>query len=544
MPFNVKDKRAPRSAGPMQSSPSPSGTLGGGTQPGYAFEDKTALFLLATNSFFSQDRFYEKAKDSDDRFVSLVHKVTKTDRVWMLDFITWLRGSGNMRANAVVASVESCLVAKDMPIDKVGAEVALPRKLAQAGIGRADEVGEALAYYTSKYGRKNPPKPLKRGLADALVKHLNEYTAAKYNGQGKAWSLGNLIQWTHPAPGDPTQDALFKYLVARDYEPATEIPESLHKLSLRASLMRMPVPKRVELMGTPGAAIVLRDAGMTWEALAGWLQGPMDAKAWEAIIPSMGYMALLRNLRNFDEAKVNPVVAAKVGMRLADPEQVARSKQFPFRFLAAYRAAPSLRWASTLSAALDLSLRNIPALPGKTLVLVDTSGSMDTKFSEHSEMKRWDAAALFGIALGLAGNQVDVWSYSDKWKKFELRKGADTLGELKRWDEQGYNYGNGTNTFGALRATVTPEHDRVIILTDEQHNWNAGYDYYYGTHPSMEQIVGPNRHVFSFNLAGYAHGHAPTSKFHHSFGGLTDACFPLIAQIEQAHSGNWPWVQA
>ena len=541
MAFNVRDKRAPRSAGPMQSSPSPSSTLGGGNQPGYAFEDKTALFLLATNSFFGQDKFYEKAKASDDRFVALVQKVTKADRVWMLDFITWLRASGNMRANAVVASVESCLVAKDMPEPAVPGEPGLARKLAQAGIGRADEVGEALAYYSSKYGRKNPPKPLKRGLADALVKHLNEYAAAKYNGQGKAWSLGNLIQWVHPAPGDFAQDALFKYLVAKDYEPDTEIPVALQKLVKRSLLMKMPVDSRRGVLTATDGAQWLKDAGMTWEALAGWLQGPMDKAAWEAIIPSMGYMALLRNLRNFDEAKVSADVAAQVSIKLSDPGQVARSKQFPFRFLAAYRAAPSLRWASALSAALDMSLGNIPALGGKTLVLVDTSGSMAHAFSEHSEMKRWDAAALFGIALGLAGNQVDVWSYSDKWKQFHLRKGADTLGELKRWGDDGYNIGSGTNTFGALKATITPEHNRVIILTDEQHNWSSGVDYY-GRHPSMDQIVGPNRHVFSFNLAGYAHGHAPTSKFHHSFGGLTDACFPLIAQIEQAHSGNWPWV--
>lgn len=545
MAFNVRDKRAPRSVGPMQSSPSPSSTLGGGNQPGYAFEDKTALFLLATNSFFGQDKFYEKAKASDDRFVHLVQKITKADPVWMLDFITWLRASGNMRANAVVASVEASLVAKNLnvPVNHARNTPGYPRLLAQAGIGRADEVGEALAYYASKYGRKNPPKPLKRGLADALVKHLNEYTAMKYDGAGKAWKQGHLIQFLHPVPGTSEQDALFKYLVAKDYEPDTEIPVALQKLVKRNLLMKMPVDSRRGVLTATDGAQWLKDAGMTWEALAGWLQGPMDKAAWEAIIPSMGYMALLRNLRNFDEAKVNPVVAAKVGMRLADPEQVARSKQFPFRFLAAYRAAPSLRWASSLSAALDLSLRNIPALPGKTLVLVDTSGSMAHAFSEHSEMRRWDAAALFGIALGLAGNQVDVWSYSDKWKQFHLRKGADTLGELKRWGEQGYNIGSGTNTFGTLKATITPEHNRVIILTDEQHNWNAGYGYY-GTHPSMDQIVGPNRHVFSFNLAGYAHGHAPTSKFHHSFGGLTDACFPLIAQIEQAHSGNWPWVQA
>jgi TROVE domain len=64
----------------------------------------------------------------------------------------------------------------------------------------------------------------------------------------------------------------------------------------------------------------LRRAGMTWEdALS--LAGPAVDKGalWTAMIPSMGYMALLRNLRNFDEAGVSDVVAATVAAKLADP---------------------------------------------------------------------------------------------------------------------------------------------------------------------------------------------------------------------------------
>ena len=88
---------------------------------------------------------------------------------------------------------------------------------------------------------------------------------------------------------------------------------------------------------------MLAEVGMTWEALARCLQGPMDANAWCAVIPSMGYMALLRNLRNFDEAGVPDEVAEQVAARLAAPEQVARARQFPMRFWVAYWSVPSLR---------------------------------------------------------------------------------------------------------------------------------------------------------------------------------------------------------
>lgn len=65
--------------------------------------------------------------------------------------------------------------------------------------------------------------------------------------------------------------------------------------------------------------------------------------------------------------------AAELAARIADPEQVRRSRQFPFRFLSAYLSAPSLRWGHALETALDAATGSIPELPGRTLILIDTS---------------------------------------------------------------------------------------------------------------------------------------------------------------------------
>jgi TROVE domain-containing protein len=530
MPFNTKDKRAPRTPGPIATQPVPTGLTGNGA-PGFAYEDKSALFLMATTSFFGQDKFYAKAPAEDERFVQLVRKVTRVDPVWMLNFITWLRENGNMRTSAVVASVEAALIAKNPGMDKGRAPQAegMARKLAKAGIKRADEIGEALAYYKSKHPAGQIPKPIKRGLADAFTALVNQYTAMKYgNSDRKEYTPDRLIQLLHPAPSAPWQSDLFAYLVKRAYEPNAEIPASLLTLHTRRELMALPVSERRALLSHGQVAQMLKAAGMTWEALAGWLQGPMDKAAWEAIIPSMGYFALLRNLRNFDEVGVSHQVAAGVANTLSNPEKVAKSKLFPFRFLAALKAAPSLRWSAALAMALEASLGNIPALPGRSLVMVDTSGSMNVAFSEHSEMKRWDAAALFGIALAIRNpGKVDVVSYSNHGRVFEVTKGADVLGELNRWGQQGYNLNGGTNTFQVTSAAYR-NHDRVIILTDEQVSYG-------------HLNVPADRHVFTFNLAGYQYGQMATNRFRHSFGGLTDACFSLISQIEAGVSGLWPW---
>src|SRR5690606_37015387 len=111
------------------------------------------------------------------------------------------------------------------------------------------------------------------------------------------------------------------------------------------------------------------------------------AEAWEAIIPSMGYMALLRNLRNFEKAGVSAQVLRQVADRIADPEQVAKSRQFPYRFYSAYKATGSLTFAPALEAALEASVANIPTFDGRTLVAIDTSGSMSNPASGRSTVQ-------------------------------------------------------------------------------------------------------------------------------------------------------------
>src|SRR6185312_4394114 len=159
----------------------------------------------------------------------------------------------------------------------------------------------------------------------------------------------DVIELTHPTPVTSWQGGLFRHAIDRRHDRAASVPHGLSTIAARAGLMALPVADRRAVLADPRR---LAAAGLTWESLAGWLQGPLDAAAWQAMIPSMGYMALLRNLRNFDDAGVPDHVAEQVAARLADPAQVTASRQLPMRFLSAYRAAPSLRWAAALDRAL------------------------------------------------------------------------------------------------------------------------------------------------------------------------------------------------
>ncbi len=259
----------------------------------------------------------------------------------------------------------------------------------------------------------------------------------------------------------------------------------------------------------------------------------MDAAAWSAVIPSMGYMALLRNLRNFDEAGVSDETAAQVAAKTAVPAEAAPSRQLPMRFLSAYRAAPSLRWAYPLEIALGHALASVPALPGRTLILVDTSGSMNSAFSRDGTVRRWDAAALFGLAVARRCARVDVVSFSDVTRVFAVDGAESLLRALQRWSGDGYNLGLGTNTALAVSGHYAG-HDRVLIVTDEQAAWHGQHD--------VTAAVPGQIPVYTWNLAGYRLGHAPSGGGNrHTFGGLTDAAFRMIPLIEAGEAGNRPF---
>lgn len=524
------------SARPVGLSPiattGPAVTHEGGA--GAARDAKSELFLLAVTNMVGESTFYEAADRRDTRYAELVRAVTVTDPVWMTGFLGWLRSAANMRSASLVGAAEAtrALLAAKLPGG---------RQLVASVLQRADEPGEMLAYWTGRYGR-GIPKPVKRGIADAIGRLYNEYALLKYDTDSKGFRFADVLDLTHPAPAADWQGDLFQVALERRHNRGEEIPASLLMLARNANLRRQAAEDCSVLLD----ADRLKAAGMTWEDALSLAGARVDkARLWSALIPSMGYMALLRNLRNFDQAGVPDVVAETVAARLADPEQVAKSRQFPMRFLSAHRAAPSLRWGYPLEKALGHSLGNIPQLPGRTLVLVDTSASMNETFSKDGALKRWDAAVIFGVALGQRCATADVVSYSSAqryWgdphgaltKQFELQRGESLLRSIERWTSGGYFLGQGTDTAGALRKHYAG-HDRVVIVTDEQ----AGSD-----PAGVSASMPANRPLYTWNLAGYQVGHAPSGPYRHTFGGLTDAAFRVVPLLEAGRDGAWPWLTA
>jgi len=564
---------------PVTSETVPSGRTALGA-PGYVRDTKSELFLLAATNLPGEKAFHEGCDARVTRFRDLVREMAVADAAWTAGLLGWLRGDGNLRLVPVIGAAEYAWARRET--EKGGLRImaspaAHVRPVVDSVLQRADEPGELAAYWLAHYGRPLPIG-LKRGLADAIFRLYSEFGLLKYDTEEAALRFGDVIEIVnpryqrggcyncgydghrrahcpHPAGEGLWRHALYRYAIERRHGRGNEIPAVLATIRQRQDLMAMPVGARRAFANSPGATQRLRDAGMTWEALSGWLQGPMDKVAWEAAIPLMGLGALAKNLRNFDQAGVSDKVAEQIAAKLSDPERVAKSHLFPFRFLAAYRYAPSLRWGYPLERGLNASLANVPALPGRTLVLVDRSPSMwDQKMSGESDITWADAAAVFGAAIALraaSADLVEFWGQDcgrGRNQVMKFTRGESVLKVVERF--AGYRKEYGTDIPSAVRAHFRPgEHSRVVVVTDEQTApgylpSNCQFD---GGMPAalIDDLIPRHVPVYVWNFGGYSRGAVPSgSGNRHTMGGLSDNAFRLIPVLESSRDAAWPWMQA
>lgn len=486
---------------------------------GYTRTPKAELFLQAVTEM-AEDKYYETADQRRARMTTNIQKVlTENDGWdWICKLVPWLRKDAGMRSASIMIAAEAVAAANGLPV-RGGVS---PRQLVSTAIMRADEPAEFLGYWLQFHGRKLPAA-IKRGIADSATRLYSEWSALKYDGQSRTVRMADVVELTHPKPQNDTQAALFKYLIDNRHNRDEFNLDSLPKIRLDKALLSLPESERMAAFLNGDTA----EAGWSWERVAGWLPGGLTGQVWERIIPTMGYMATLRNLRNFDQAGISSGLKGAVNSKLADPEQVAKSMQFPYRFLSAWMNTESLTWATALEAAADLSVKNIPVFEGRTLIVIDTSGSMQSPVGgDRSKIQCVDAAALFGYALALrnVGN-VDVVMFADSSKVLPVSKGASLLRSVQDFRKQIGKVGYSTNTWQAIRKHYNG-HDRVIVLTDEQ---------------SHDRGTNPGCFMHFVNLAGYRVSTAPKDSRTFAYGGFTDAMFSTMPLLERGAAQRWPW---
>ena len=309
--------------------------------PAYKMQDKEQLVTAVLTTMFGEPKFY--GSTDNDIFV-LATVICGKDPAFVAKLACYARNVANMRS---VSHVLACIIAHEAH--------EYTRAVIRNIIVRPDDITEIMACYKQMYG-KPFPNALKREIAEQ-IQRFDEYALAKYNSRGMSMKLRDVLRITHPTPKNEKTEALFRKVLDDTLE-------------------------------TP----------YTWETELS--EKGNTKEVWDELISSgkVGYMALLRNLRNIVKCGADIAPVLKV---LSDPERVKKSRQLPFRFFSAYRMleqenlmTPEIHRA--LENALTVSVENLDTVPGRTLIAVDVSGSMGSCISRKSTVMCSEIAGLLG----------------------------------------------------------------------------------------------------------------------------------------------------
>lgn len=392
--------------------------------------------------------FYEDGKSIADRIAELANQV-KPETVAAL--AREARGPFNLRhAPLMLLSVLAEMAQGSLVSDAI-ANV----------LQRADEPGELLALHAKRVGKsikKAMTHAMRKGIARALTK-FDEYQLGKYDRAAQV-RLRDVLFLTHPKSKE--RQELWDKLAANE-------------------------------LATPD----------TWEVE---LSAGKDKRGtFERLIreDNLGYLALLRNLRNMVEAGcdldlVRGAILARKGAH----------RVLPFRYVAAACAAPQLE--PVIDQALCAAIGEAKPLDGKTVVLVDVSGSMNEKLSAKSDMTRIDAAAaLASIVTG----DVRVFTFSNAMVEVPPRRGmAGVDAVIKSQRHSGTFLGKAIE---ALNANV--KCDRLIVITDEQ------------SHDSVPASIAERAYMVNVASAKNGVGYGPWLHID----GFSEAVLRFIHEIER-----------
>lgn len=385
----------------------------------YRVSDKEKLVKMVLTSFFNEPKYYG---DTSNEIVETAKAIMDCDAKFVANLAIYARQVAHLRSVSQVLIVE-------LANHPNGKEYV--RKAMSKVIERVDDMTEIMSCYISNYG-KPIPNSIKKGIADAFSK-FDEYALAKYN-RKKSVTLKDLLCIAHPKPVNYEQKDLWRRLLEDELQ----------------------VPK-------------------TWETEVS-LKGNTKA-VWEELIKGkkLGYMASLRNLRNIVLSSASNI--DDVLDYIQNPVAIKNSKQLPFRYLSAFRELENITYdnkvINALSNAIEIAVKNIPRLPGKTFMICDNSGSMNNTLSHKGSVSFKDIGALLMASAEQFCDSAITSVFGETFEIINVLSRDSIFSKMKVFRNR--DVGCYTNLWTAMKYLYEKELivDRIIVFTDEQ-CYNSG----------------------------------------------------------------------
>lgn len=435
----------------------------------YKLSSETELVHAVLTTFLN-DKYYESGAD---RIARIQNLVSESKPQFVANLAVIARTEFNLR------SVSHLLLGE---LSKVHNGDSLVKDAIVAATVRPDDLLEIASYVG-----KPMPKQVKRGLRNGVLK-FDRYALAKYRGEGKGMSMVDLFNMTHPKVelASPEQKTAWKDLMEGN--------------------------------------LVSFD---TWETEISNAKNDAErTKIWERLIleDKIGYMALLRNINNLLKYNISAKAEKHALIRLTDAEEIARSKQLPFRFYTAYQNVKGSRvYSDAISEAMDIALENTPKLKGNTLIAIDTSGSMMGD--------PIDKAAIFAATLMKANVTADVVLYDTQLRELSQSGRAPVLDLARHIITNAH--GGGTDTGLVFRYMLKKgiNYDRVIILSDNESWVSAAQENY----KLYKKATGNDPFVYAIDIEGYGTADLAGTKVF-NLTGWSDRLLDFVGQAEKGET--------
>ena len=499
--------------------------------PAFAKAYEMELYQATLTTLFGESTFYEGSNERGKRLEQLIRRcVEKGESEFVAKLAVYAREQMHLRSIPIFLVVTLAKVLREVE----GAEFNKIRAVTARVIQRADELREMFAAAESVFGdssnnkvfKKVAPKAIFKGISDAFNK-FDAYQFRKYSGGKGHVKFSDVMRVVHPTPINAEKSDLFK------------------------QVMEGTLPL-IDTWETQSAAVGQGDyANDKEKALA-------KKQMWQehANDPKQGYMAKLRNLRNYTE---NDVDLTNVISHLTNPIAVAKSKQLPFRFYTAYtqlggkclthsyynwsyndtttdKVVGSPQLLAALEDAFDLSVGNLPDLGDDVLIVVDQSGSMTSRISDKGVVTCAEIAAVLGTAAWFnqvqKGKKAMVAGFACDGKVYNWSTRKSALDAAK--EMMNTNLGGSTNISSAWSAAkgAKLKPSTIIVLSDMQ---MTGRRWGYGNimNPEDYGLADKDTLKISIDLRGYRNTPFAVNNGWYQLSGWSDRVFDFVTAMQR-----------
>lgn len=360
---------------------------------------------------------------------------------------------------------------------------------------RPDDVSEVFACI-DMYGDKRSHAAI-RGFGDYLST-LSSYTLGKYKMNGHKYNMYDLINLTH-AHSNAIQDYKDDNLSSPD----------------------------------------------TWEVKISTAENDAERSfEWRRLVEEnkLGYIALLRNLRNILNADIDEEwIETYLVPQLTNQTAIEKSLVFPYQIYTAYKYLDIKNTivVTALSKAFRYSCDNMPLFDDKTAIILDVSGSMTDPISRNSRVTIKEVGACFAASLLISGqNDMIFIKFGNRAKTQTFNKLDNPFTIISKMCDNG-GLGCGTEidkAFNCLENTYTKV-DRIFLISDMQtmthcvryYSGPLGWDVF----DRYQQNTGTQPKLFSFDLGNYdSQIGNPKYPNVHLMTALNDKIFKIIKLLD------------